>query len=243
MKNSIMTEHNLKYGTRNIPYNLHLVKRKRLRIVVTPELTVDVYAPDTANDHEIESALRKKTTWIAKKLDKMETYHPLPSPTLYVSGESFVYLGRQYRLKVEEGAEQPAKLLGRYLRVFVKNKNDTRSIKRAFDKWFRKRAQESFEKYLKKCRTITSRHGVPDPLLVIRKMKKRWGSCSQSGRITLNLKLVQAPVHCIEYVIMHELCHLKHHNHSKEFYSLLTRCLPDWRKRKETLDRIKLHSD
>ena len=238
MKKNIIT-----YGNRNIPYNLHLVTRKHLRIVVAPDLTVDVYAPNTANAHEIESALREKTTWITKKLDKMEAYHPLPSPTLYVSGESLVYLGRQYRLKVGQGAEQSAKLLGRFLQVCVRDKNDTLSIKRAVDKWFRKRAYDSFEKYLERCKAITSRHGVPKPLLVLRKMKKRWGSCSQSGRITLNLKLVQAPVHCIEYVIMHELCHLKHHNHSKEFYSLLARCMPDWRKRKETLDRIKLHSN
>ena len=105
------------------------------------------------------------------------------------------------------------------------------------DSWYRKRAYETLGRYMERCDVIASRHGVPKPVLLIRTMRRRWGSCSPKGRITLNLNLVKAPVHCIEYVIMHELCHLKYNNHSKAFYSLLTRCQPDWRKRREILDK------
>ncbi|MBW2181870.1 MAG: M48 family metallopeptidase [Deltaproteobacteria bacterium] len=207
---------------------------------MSPELTVDVHAPRTANDEQIHLAVRKKAPWIMRKLDKLETYHPLPAPKRYVSGETLVYLGRQYRLKVVKDSKQSAKLLGRFLWVWVEDKNDTQSVKKAVDQWYRKRARATLGRYLEKCYTVVLRHGVPEPLLVIRKMRARWGSCSNSGRITLNVKLVQVPVHCIEYVIMHELCHLKHNNHSKAFYSLLTRCQPDWRKRKEILDKFRL---
>ena len=233
-------QHVIQFGARQIPYRLHRADRKRLRIVVSPELTVDVFAPKTVTHEQVNVAVQKKAAWIARTLDKLETYHPLPTPKRYISGEIFVYLGRQYRLKVEAGSKQPAKLLGRFLWIWVKDKRDSHSVKKAVDAWYRKRAHEALGRYMERCYAIASRHGVSKPLLVIRVMRTRWGSCSPAGRITLNFKLVQVPVHCIEYVIMHELCHLKHNNHSKEFYSLLTRCQPDWRKRKETLDRIRL---
>jgi len=239
MKTKVAT-HIIEFGSRKIPYRLHRADRKRLRIVVYPDLTVDVYAPRAANDEKVHSAVHKKAAWIARKLDKLETYHPLPTPKRYVSGETLVYLGRHYRLKVMKASMQPAKLIGCFLRVWVEEKNDTQSVKKAVDQWYRKRARETLGRYLEKCFTVASRHGVPHPFLVIRAMRTRWGSCSNKGRITLNVDLVQVPVHCIEYVIIHELCHLKHNNHSKAFHSLLTRCQPDWRKRKETLDRFRL---
>ena len=226
------------YGTRKITYNLHRQDRKKMRIVVAPELTVDVFAPATASEEQIQSAVMKKAAWIAGKLDALERYHPLPAPKKYISGETLIYLGRQYRLKVEQGRSQPAKLMGRFLRVWVEDKSDTRCVRKKVDIWYRKRAHESLGRYMERSYAIASRHGIPEPLLLIRSMRRRWGSCSPKGRITLNLNLVKAPVHCIEYVIMHELCHLKYHNHSKSFYSLLTRCQPDWHKRKEELDKV-----
>lgn len=235
-----LVEHIVQFGSRRIAYRLHRAARKRLRIVVSPELTVDVYAPENAESEHIDAVVRKKASWIARKLDSLEGYHPLPAPTCYVSGETIMYLGRQYRLKVENGPAQPAKLQGRFLGVRVLDKADTKAVERAVEAWYRRRAREIFGRYVKKCQEVASRHGVPEPTLAVRAMERRWGSCSPSGRVTLNLKLVQVPVHCIEYVIMHELCHLKHHNHSSSFYALLTRCLPEWRKRKEILSAVSL---
>jgi hypothetical protein len=226
------------FGTRKITYNLHRQDRKRLRIVVAPDLTVDVFAPATADGDQVQAAVMKKAAWIARKLDTLERYHPLPVPKQYISGETLVYLGRQYRLKVEQGRSQPAKLMGRFLKVWVEDKHDTRSVRNTVDSWYRKRAHETLGRYMERCYAVASRHGVPEPVLLIRTMRRRWGSCSPKGRITLNLNLVKVPVHYIEYVIMHELCHLRYHNHSTFFYSLLTRCQPDWRKRKEELNKV-----
>jgi hypothetical protein len=128
------------FGTRKITYNLHREDRKRMRIVVSPELTVDVFAPAIADKDQIQAAVMKKAAWIARKIDALERYHPLPAPKKYTSGETLVYLGRQYRLKVERGRSQPAKLMGRFLRVWVEDKSDTRSVRKKVDAWYRKRA-------------------------------------------------------------------------------------------------------
>jgi predicted metal-dependent hydrolase len=232
--------HTISFGKRKISFVLHRKGRKRLKIVVTPELNVEVFAPNNATQDQVLLAVYKKAPWICRKLDKLASYHPMPLPMQYISGETLVYLGRRYRLQVYKGKKQPAKLSGRYLKVWVENRSDRQDVKRAVDKWYRKRCQYALGRYFEKCQAVTHRHGVPEPKLMIRNMKRRWGSCSPAGRITLNLKLVKVPVHCIEYVIMHELCHLMHHNHSKAFYALLTRCQPDWRIRKEALDQFRL---
>ena len=232
----------LNYGTRRIAYRLRVMPRKRLRIVVTPNMVVRVNAPEGFTEEEILKAIQSKASWIARQLDEIEDFHPLPSPHQYLSGETFMFLGRQYRLRVEEGESIPAKLRGRFLHVVVAKKSDASAVQKCVDAWYRVRAEEVFRRYLERCMVVASRHGITPPVLTIRSMRTRWGSCSASGRVTLNVSLIQTPVHCIEYVVMHELCHMAHHDHSPAFYRLLTRCMPDWEKRKLILNRIAVAS-
>lgn len=228
----------LVYGERRIPYRLRFSDRKRLRITVRPDLSVVADAPGRFSEQEAREAVRSKARWILRQLASFEEFHPLPMPHKFVSGETFVYLGRQYRLKVETGEKAPAKLRGRFLHVAVAEKTDAKAVQRSLDAWYRVRAGEVFHRYLSACVEIGRRHGIAEPTLTIRDMRTRWGSCTAAGRITLNLKLIHAPVHCIEYVIMHELCHLVHHDHSPRFYRLLCRCMPDWEKRRALLRTV-----
>lgn len=232
----------LEFGARRIVYHLHRDNRRTLRVTVSPRLTVDVHVPRQAEDEHVRRLLRKKAPWIARTLDKMEAYQPLPSPKRYVSGETFVYLGRQYRLRVSEGRKMPARLHGQFLVVQVPDKHSTPVVRHVVEDWYTARASEIFKRHAERCAIIAQRHGISEPRFAIRRMQVRWGSCSRNGLITLNVHLVKAPVHCIQYVIMHELCHLEHHNHSKAFYSLLSRCMPDWQSRKKALGRIVLES-
>ena len=238
MNENKISEHLLKCAKRQVPYRLVREKRKHYRIVVTPDLRVIISAPIQATDDQIKNMIKGKMRWITRKLDLVESFIPLPSPLRYLSGETILYLGRQYRLKVETGEKTSAKLKGKFLYVWVPDKKDLNSIKKIVEKWYQNRAEETFRRYLIKCEKTASRHDVHASSFVLRKMRSRWGSCSKNGRITLNTHLIQAPVHCVEYVIMHELCHLKHHNHSPAFYRLLTQCMPDWKQRKKILDRI-----
>jgi len=226
------------YGERRIPYHLRFSDRKRLRITVRPDLSIVADAPSRFSLDDTREAIRSKARWIIKQLASFEGFHPLPTPHKFVSGETFVYLGRQYRLRILVGQPGPAKLTGRFLQVTIVNKTNKEAVKQALDNWYRIRAEDVFQRYLQTCMEVAGRHGISDPELSIRDMRTRWGSCSAAGRITLNRNLVLAPVHCIEYVIMHELCHLVHHDHSPRFYRLLSRCMPDWEKRRAVLSQV-----
>jgi predicted metal-dependent hydrolase len=226
-------------GDRRISYRLHRGRRRTLRIAVSPDLSVDVLAPPTASLRKIDSFLREKAGWIIKTLDKFADYHHLPSPQRYVSGETLMFLGRPCRLEIESGMpRRPAVLSGDRLRVWDDSGESAPRIKQAVDAWYRAQAQAVFARCLERCLPAAARYGIPAPRLSVRLMRSRWGSCSGSGRITLSTRLVQVPEECIEYVVMHELCHLRHPNHSKSFYALLALCLPDWRLRKESLGRL-----
>ncbi|QSI75355.1 M48 family metallopeptidase [Niveibacterium microcysteis] len=154
----------------------------------------------------------------------------------YVSGESLHYLGRRYRLKVIVTPEALAevRMRGAFITAVVPT-HDPAMIRSALDAWYRQRAREVFAQRLPV---------IAEPLRWVRElpfvrlqfMKRQWGSCSPSGRITLNPCLVKAPREAIDYVLLHEMCHLEHHNHSPAFYSMLDRHMPDWRKIKERLD-------
>ncbi len=104
------------------------------------------------------------------------------------------------------------------------------------DQWYTEKAEKQFHHAFERCWPKFEKQGTPRPDIQIRKMKSRWGSLSAKGRLTLNTDLVRAPKECIDYVVTHELCHLKHHNHSPAFYELLEKSMPDWKKRKHKLE-------
>ena len=188
---------------------------------------------------EVEARLRKRGAWILRQQREFEDYLPVLPPRRYVGGESHLYLGRRYRLKIVAGDEEGVKLAAGRFFITVRDRDDAARIKTLLDGWYRRRAAAIFAERLAVCHA-KARPELPFPELRIRVMEKRWGSCTTGEVMLLNLKLIQTPKFCIDYVITHELAHLKEHHHGPAYYALLDRLMPDWQERRRRLHEFQV---
>ena len=235
-------EASIQYGSRKIDFNVIFTNRKTLGITVTPELNVLVKAPIDSSIDNIKEKLIKKAPWIIKQQSFFLSFHPRTTERKFISGETHLYLGRQYLLKVEieelKIEQEKVKLKGKFLIVFTKNKEEVKAL---VESWYLGKSKERFKQIAE---PIFERFGTRHQLsivnypLSIRKMPTRWGSCTAKGKIILNPELIKAPKGCIEYVIIHELCHLIHHDHTQKFIDLQTKEMPDWEKWKMKLENL-----
>nr|WP_105530514.1 SprT family zinc-dependent metalloprotease [Solimicrobium silvestre] len=208
----------------------------RVLIQVHPDCRVVVSAPDDADSQAVLDAVKKRSRWIYEQLRDFRKQLAYITPRKYVSGESHYYLGKQYVLKVIEAPEmeQCVKLLRGKLEVTVHQKSQIK-IENMLSDWYKERAKDVFIKrldaMLEQALWVKER-----PSIRVLTMKTQWGSCSPNGRLTLNPHLIKAPRQCIDYVILHELCHIAEHNHGKRFYRLMKQVMPNWEKTKKVLD-------
>ena len=216
-------------------YELYYTDRKTLGIKVYPDTSVKVFAPIDTDLPIIEQHLKAKRKWIEKQQRSFQSYLPKTPARQYIGGESFLYLGKQYMLKIEPSTAEEVKLYQGRLVVKTVNPEATH-IKKLLQQWYIARATILFNKLFEEQFYLFKRFTLEKPILQIKKMEKRWGSCTPQQKIILNPELIKAPVVCINYVILHELCHLVHHNHSKAFYRLLENFMPDWQKYKQLLE-------
>lgn len=223
------------YGRDSVDYDVRwLASRKTLAIEVHPDGRVLVRAPADCPADLIAERVRKRAAWIGRQLADFERYRPRTPARHYVSGESHRYLGRQYRLKVLSSNTTGMKVTHGQLIVSLDGQASPERVKAALQRWYRHRAKLLFEEALDA--SLSRFEGIERPRLSVRNMRSRWGSLSRAGTLTLNVDLVRAARSCIEYVVTHELCHLKHRHHGAAFYQLLERVMPDWTKRKERLE-------
>lgn len=207
---------------------------KHANLKVKPTCEVLLTAPLDMTDREIDHILKKRASWIEQYLELFSKNKQQKKEL--VSGENFVYLGRNYRLKVIESKEEKAKLNRGYFELYIKDKNDYSKKAKLIEAWYKTKAQDHFGKTVGRYAPIVK---MDIKTVRIRAMKTRWGSCSpKKSYINLNLELIKKPKSAIEYVIFHELAHLVHHNHDKQFYNYLCLHMPDWEKRKSKLEYI-----
>ncbi|WP_241518051.1 M48 family metallopeptidase [Campylobacter blaseri] len=215
--------------------NVQIIKKdiKNITLKVKPSCEVILTVPLNTDNRHILYILEKRKDWIDKKVDFFKSYNKIENKE-YVSGESFYYKGKAYRLKIIQSDNEKVKLLRGYIQIFIKDKTDKAKKEKMLNVWYMKKSKEYFNQILNQYLPIVKKDIKS---IKIRKMKTRWGSCNpKKGYINLNFDLIKKPKECVEYVIFHELVHLVHPNHSNKFYNFLYTYMPDWKKRKDKLE-------
>lgn len=225
------------YGSQRIDYHVVESDRKTVSLFVDPREGVIVKAPHEADISEIRKIITKKAPWILEKLKGVEELVRVPPEKEFVSGESYPYLGRNYRLKIDkDGSKSDISLVGGRFVLSVYPSMDlekqARIVRTALVEWYKKHAEirltERVYMYASKVDAYPSR-------IIVKNQAKRWGSCTKNGSINFNWKIVMAPMSVVDYVVVHELCHLRESSHSPRFWILLRSVLPDYEQRRDWL--------
>lgn len=236
MEASVDFMHSVTYGRYKIDFTLLYCDRRTMEIAVHPDGTVIAKAPLQSDITLIKNKILKRARWILNQRNYFNKFNPKTPGRCYVNGETHLYLGKQYRLKLTEGPENSVKLSRGYFHITCRGELTQVAARKLLYKWYLEKAQIQFAESMDRCWQKFNSFGIIKPKLSIKRMQKRWGSFSKNGIITINTDLIRAPKDCIDYVITHELCHQKHNNHSKEFYNLLDYVIPCWEKIKHKLE-------
>lgn len=228
----------VQYGEHQIDVSLVRRVRSTLEIGVEPDASVTVAAPMDATIEAIEAKVRKRAAWIRRQQRYFMQFLPRTPDRQFIAGETFRYIGRQYRLKVVPHVQAGVKLKGGYLVVQTHQPMNASVTRELVERWYRQKAVERFAERLEE---NLQRFAKPEAFrptgLIIRTLSQRWGSMSRASRLMLNTRLIEAPMDAIDYVITHELCHIAEAHHGPKFIALLDQVLPDWRRRKEKLEQ------
>ena len=219
----------------DFPVEIIRTERSKSASIEIEDDTVKVTVPKNLSDQRIEELIKNRTVWIRQKL-KIQTETIRPKDKVYVNGESFTYLGRNYRLKcVSEGAGE-AKLKNGYLTVSLAENASGAAlggrVRQSLQQWYQARALEKLKEKTKRYSAIL---GVSPQSVGVKEYKARWGSCSSKGDVTYNWRIIMAPHHIVDYIVVHELCHLLEHNHGPKYWKHVQNVIPNYRECREWL--------
>jgi predicted metal-dependent hydrolase len=236
----MMTSFVLSYGEERIPYLVAYddARTSRVAIHVNPDGSVSVDAPVGFADDSIKDAVQKRARWVVTHVNEANQRYAHVRPKEYVSGEQVLYLGRRYMLKVIPVTGKPAgpRLIGNQLEVQSAT-GDMADVRGRIRAWYRVKGRDYFARRID-CLVKTLPWVTTPPTFRLLDMTRQWGSCSPTGEVILNPHLIKAPRACIDYVLVHELAHLKHHDHGPQFWKLIDAHAGDWRKAKHHLDGL-----
>lgn len=223
-----------------LEYELTRKPVKNVNLRIKPDGKIYVSANRRVPLKFIDNFIKEKQEYIARAQERYEERqkHILTDPIEYVSGDRFNVLGKSLVLRVTQGKPESVANNEVYIYLTVKNKDDLRHKEILISKWLKELQVETFNQISKEVHGLFIKYDINYPIIKIRKMKSRWGSCQyKKGIITLNSKLIEVPIRCIEYVVLHEFAHFIHPNHSKKFYDFVANLMPDWKDRMKELEK------
>lgn len=222
-----------------INFDYQIIKRPRRKtasISVKPDCSVRVLVPSTLPEDKILELLKRKNRWVQDKITHFQEIQNNYKPKEYVSGEAFTYLGRNYRLKVVADGGDGVKLKNGRFYVYIPSDitQEARNhlVKERLIRWYKEHAVEQLTS---KTERYAKQMNLSPVSIIVKDYKSRWGCCHVDGRTYYNWRVIIAPHSIVDYVVVHELCHLVHHDHSKKFWKFLGSIIPDYAERKEWL--------
>jgi Predicted metal-dependent hydrolase len=236
----------LMYGTTNIAFTVIFKKRKTMEIAVEPPNNIIVTAPIGTTEDEILKKVESKGSWLIQKIYSFKHMNYMPIQREFVNGESFMYLGRNYSLQIELDLESGSRVKNPKVKLYrgkfivkASNKNEE-DIRKAMEQWYRDRAKEVIETRVKYYQRFFN---IEPTEIRIKEQKKRWGSCTSKNELLFNWRCIMAKSNALDYIVVHEMCHMYHKDHSKEFWELVASVLPDYELRKEWLKNYGVRMD
>ena len=227
------------HKSKSLSISIRYSSRKTMGISVHPDQRIEIIAPLGTPIASIQRVIEGKSQWIARQLEKLEKYQNIEQPKEYTNGQTLKLLGQGYMIKViqvKDSEEEQIIKDKRLIKVYVRDRHQAERIHLLIEDWYRNEALVYLAQKFEQCYKKVKKYNISKPFFYLRYMKRRWGSCTSKGNILFNPEIIQLPSHCIEYIIMHELCHLKYRNHSKEFYYFLDTVMPNWKDCSQALD-------
>lgn len=225
----------VQYGTKELEFSVEFRNRKTMSISVEPPNNILVVAPINTPEDEIKSVVKSRGNWIVQKLFEFRHIEARKINREFVNGESFMYLGRNYSLQiyVERSPQKSSNVIlfrGKF-HVYVKEKSDE-LIKEAMETWYRQKTEEQVKKRIKYYQKFFSK--TPTAIKV-KEQKKRWASCTSKDELLFNWRCAMAKATALDYIVVHEMCHMYYKNHSQEFWDLVASVMADYDSRREWL--------
>jgi len=237
-RKKIFEEHLFQDEKDSFVYFVRKSRRRSFQIVVYPEKRVEVHAPLSSNYNAINDLLLKKKGWVIKKMEQAPGKSIPRRPGFWKDGESIFFLGTPYQISVAQAKKNKVELRGSCMEISVKDKDDNDVALKTVKKFLMESSILLFKERIIWGLERMARYNLVMPQIKVRKMRTRWGSCSSKKSITLNSELIHYPVELIDYIVLHELCHMVVPNHSSRYYRLLESVLPDWKERRGKLNAM-----